>query len=175
MPVDALLERSDFHDRVEVEFARLGYQSFDRYRPGRGLEGLRLLCGLLFARAELIVVVVVGGVAVGRELLVRTERAPGEAAVCGGARVKRQTAADQGRGGEESAAVHVDVLRGYFRRPNAGRVSNEHILNYLLDAADRWFYSHQGRIPAIFNCIRYKPLRAHRYRVLPSSSPQAKL
>src|SRR5688572_20685476 len=32
-----------------------------------------------------------------------------------------------------------------------------------------------GRVPAMPNLIRYNPLRAHRYNVFPSSSPQAML
>src|SRR5262249_19322193 len=83
----------------------------------------------LLARTELVVIVEASDVAVRRQLLVRAERAPDEAVVRGRARVRRQAAADQRRGGEEPAAAHVDVFRGYLRGPNSGSVSNEHSLS----------------------------------------------
>ena len=73
MAVDALLGRGHLEDRVDVEFLLLVDQAIDFHFPRAGAEILGQLGRLVFFGGELVVVVVVGNVFVGRDRFGRAQ------------------------------------------------------------------------------------------------------
>ena len=60
MAIDALFERSDFHDAVEIERLRLRDVALNGEGPRGGDEVLSVLGGVAFTGSEFVVVVVAG-------------------------------------------------------------------------------------------------------------------
>jgi hypothetical protein len=75
MAVDALLERSQFHDGVEVERFWLLYIAVDLKRPWARLESAGEFCWAILIGGEFVVIVVVRDVLKRRELFVGAELA----------------------------------------------------------------------------------------------------
>ena len=130
MPVDALLQRSQLKDCVEIQ--RLGFADFaaDTNRPRRSLEVARQLGGLIFAGAEFVEVVIAGDDVLGRQrLLADVIGRLGDAIELGTrARGKRrgQCAQRGGSGPQEMTPVQIHVLRGHFG------IAQLHIVNPLV-------------------------------------------
>ena len=90
MAIDAFLERSDFHDFIQGELARLFYFALDGDRPRGGVEIFGVFCRITFVGAEFVEIVVVGHVFEGILFFGGAEGAFGEAGKfsCGKSRLR---------------------------------------------------------------------------------------
>src|SRR5579864_487725 len=75
MTVNALLQRSELHDSVNVDFFWLPHQPFNRDRPRTSAEICCQPIGLVLIGAEFVVIVVIGNVLERGWLLSDAERA----------------------------------------------------------------------------------------------------
>src|SRR5581483_1083045 len=71
--IDALFERSQLHDGVDVQLLGFGHQAFERDAPRARAELRRKSSWLVLISAELVIIVVVGDVLEGGRLLCSAE------------------------------------------------------------------------------------------------------
>src|SRR5580704_8380373 len=139
MTIDALLGRSHLDDLVHIEFLLLVDQAVDLHLPRTRAEVLRQFGGLFLFGRELVVVVVVGHVFVGRDGLGGAERTLLDAVNlvsrenCGSrvncfAKSNARGSSSSGNcsAGQKFAPVKVQALGSDLRRANVLRLLDEH-------------------------------------------------
>ena len=130
VPVDPLLEFVRLDQVVELVAARLVNLPFDLHRPGTGSEVLGIRRRVIFARPELVEIVVAGNRLIGRERIIiscePSRRLPGQALCQGGPFTYGKQNASPRQAGQEGAPIHIQPLLSSVGGLEVGSAADQH-------------------------------------------------